>query len=1412
MSQAHGWPHTWSTPAPSLAAFNGLQSQSCVETDSPVPSHCHNGHNADTALPCSAFQLANSYFLLLIIMQAIPIFTVSLTAWLPALPLIVIVGVTAIKDGVEDYRRQLADNQLNKARVHVIASSSNTNFPHSPHPKPASALAPGAFPAKKLANVSTGASTASLGALSKTSLDAVSPSFADSPSGKASFDVMREGWVHTTWSELRVGDFVLLKQNESVPADILVVASSNPDGIVYIETKNLDGETNLKAREAIPDTMHVRNAQDCLDLHAVIESEPPSLNLHTYSGAFLRLDSGVNTSHDSHGQHHHPAKQPYNSVGTLDKLGDLKVPLSAAVAPSDCASSDQQPTATPINIQNVMLRGCIVRNVDYVVGIVLFTGADTKIILNGGATPSKRSNIEERMNVQVACNFAILLSFCIIITVYESRFSFGWAESQMVHLVLGGTSASLVIFGASIIMLQNIVPISLYVTLELVKTIQAYFIYQDIDMYDHVTKETCIPKSWTITDDLGQIEYIFSDKTGTLTQNKMEFRRCSVRGQVYGQGFTDVSIDQSGLNAAERDALTESRVQTMLSQMALVYSNPVISPVLSFIDDRLFQDLHPTTAPDPLLRGSLLQFFMHLAICHTVPTPKRHRVEKLVYAAQSPDEGALVTGAKNAGFVFERREMNRMVVNVLGKRMAVEVLNVLEFNSARKRMSVIVRRDSGDILLMTKGADSVIYKRLAPGQDDLKAVTLGHLAEFATEGLRTLCLAQRVIPLEEYTEWVALYNKAALSLDNRDERLDEAAELIEHSLELVGASAIEDKLQEGVPQTIATLQHAGIKIWVLTGDKMETAINIGHAANLLWQDMTLLVVSGSGRVEVVEQLYRALAQFGLHVGKNASELPSNSTRELYHTESWPSWFLTRLGIRKRGNSSRNGNGDSSNKVSNSDLPHATGRRHNSLFPANRSAQRARRNQHERLVETLNGQGANESLARGYGLIIDGDALEHVFENLATQERLLELGMLCKSVICCRVSPKQKAQVVQLVQRGLGAMCLSIGDGANDVSMIQAAQIGIGISGKEGLQAAMASDFVIGQFRFLSKLMLVHGHWSYYRIAEGILTFFYKNMTWVFAMVWYQFFSGFTALILYDYNYILLFNLIFTSLPPLIIGVLDQDLSQQQILAFPQSYRIGITRSIFSFSRFWSYVADAVYQSAVCYYIAHTLFSETVDASGHPADHIVLGTATAMFAIVTINLTIAMAVKSWTLLTTTAMFLSGISFVIYVPTWAAIGGGKSRGIGEVLFRDPRLYLGLLLSVVVCMLPRVVLTYSRVMFVPTDLDILREIKVAESSQSEYSQVSVDDEDEDEDEPEPSPSPSPFPWMAIVKPMLPRLQATVTWPIHQRALCKLTDLAAWQQQQFQRRSLGSRHHFAFAWIKAMLTALSLAQLVLQ
>lgn len=566
------------------------------------------------------------------------------------------------------------------------------------------------------------------------------------------------------WVNVAVGDVVRVESEEPFPADLVLLASSEPEGLCYIETANLDGETNLKIKQALPETAHLVSPSELSRLAGRVRSEQPNSSLYTYEATLTLLAGG----------------------------GEKETPL------------------TP---DQLLLRGATLRNTPWIHGVVVFTGHETKLMRNATATPIKRTQVERLVNVQILMLVGILITLSIISSVGHLIIQ-RTAKEKLAYLYYGNINAGKQFFSDIFtywVLYSNLVPISLFVTIELVKYCHALLINSDLDMYYDKTDTPAICRTSSLVEELGQIEYIFSDKTGTLTCNMMEFKQCSIGGIQYADEVPEDkrAISQDGVEIGVHDF---NRLRENLTK-------------------------HET-------RTTIHHFLALLATCHTViPEKSEEKPGQIKYQAASPDEGALVEGAVILGYQFTARRPRSVTITAGAETLEFELLAVCEFNSTRKRMSTIFRCPDGKIRCYCKGADTVILERLSKDNTFVET-TLQHLEEYATDGLRTLCLAMREISEEEFQEWSQIFEKAATTVSgNRSEELDKAAEIIERDFSFLGATAIEDKLQDGVPDTIHTLQEAGIKIWVLTGDRQETAINIGMSCKLISEDMTLLVVN-----------------------------------------------------------------------------------------------------------------------------------------------------------------------------------------------------------------------------------------------------------------------------------------------------------------------------------------------------------------------------------------------------------------------------------------------------------------------------------------------------------------------------------------------------------------------------------------
>ncbi|XP_077656278.1 phospholipid-transporting ATPase VA [Urocitellus parryii] len=1234
-------------------------------------------------LPKNLFEqfhrLANVYFVFIALLNFVP----AVNAFQPGLalaPVLFILAVTAFKDLWEDYSRYRSDHEINHLGCLVFSRE-------------------------------------------------------------------EKKYVNRFWKEIRVGDFVRLRCNEIIPADILLLSSSDPDGLCHIETANLDGETNLKRRQVVRGFSELVSEFNPLTFTSVIECEKPNNDLTRFRGCII----------------HNNGK----------KAGLYK--------------------------ENLLLRGCTIRNTEAVVGIVIYAGHETKALLNNSGPRYKRSQLERQMNCDVLWCVLLLVCMSLFSAVGHGLWVQRYQDKKALFDVpesdgssLSPVTAAVYSFLTMIIVLQVLIPISLYVSIEIVKVCQVYFINQDIELYDEETDSQLQCRALNITEDLGQIQYIFSDKTGTLTENKMVFRRCTVSGIEYShdanaqrlaryqeadseeeevprggssqrgsigshQSVRILHRSQSTKSYWRTGSRAEAKRASMLSKHT-AFSSPMEKDITP--DPKLLEKVsecdrylaisrhqeHPLAQLSPEL-SDVFDFFIALTICNTVvvtsPDQPRQKVrvrfelkspvktiedflrrftpsrltsgcssigslattksshksgcsfmstlsndsmllrleerlgqptpaiasngystpadswepnspqepqpkQELRFEAESPDEAALVYAAKayNCALVDRLHDQVSVELPHLG-RLTFELLHTLGFDSIRKRMSVVIRHPLTDeINVYTKGADSVVMDLLLPCSSDdargkhqnkIRSKTQNYLNLYAMEGLRTLCIAKRVLSKEEYACWLQSHLEAESSVDNREELLFQSAIRLETNLHLLGATGIEDRLQDGVPETITKLRQAGLQIWVLTGDKQETAINIAYACKLLDHDEEVITLNAESQEACAALLDQCLH----HVQSRGSHRPPEKTESSVNVGFSPLYLAS-------------------------------------------------------TTPTVSGPSPS--------LVIDGRSLAYALEkNL--EDKFLFLAKQCRSVLCCRSTPLQKSMVVKLVRSKLKAMTLAIGDGANDVSMIQVADVGVGISGQEGMQAVMASDFAVPRFRYLERLLIVHGHWCYSRLANMVLYFFYKNTMFVGLLFWFQFYCGFSASAMIDQWYLIFFNLLFSSLPQLVTGVLDKDVPAHVLLLKPQLYKSGQNMEEYRPRAFWLNMVDAAFQSLVCFFIPYLAYYDS------DVDMFTWGTPITAIALFTFLLHLGIETRTWTWLNWTACVFSIFLFftvaLIYNASCATCyPPSNPYWTMHTLLGDPVFYLICLIAPITALLPRLFFKALQGSLFPTQLQLARQ----------------------------------------------------------------------------------------------------------
>uniref|UniRef100_A0A8C3AWN3 Phospholipid-transporting ATPase n=1 Tax=Cyclopterus lumpus TaxID=8103 RepID=A0A8C3AWN3_CYCLU len=938
---------------------------------------------------------------------------------------------------------------------------------------------------------------------------------ADNEVNKYPVTVLEQGRrIRKESEKIKVGDVVEVEEDVTFPCDLILLQSSRDDDTCFVTTASLDGESNHKTHYTVPDT-----EKDLETLNATIECEQPQPDLYKFVGRM------------------HIYK------------------------------NDQEPAVRSLGPENLLLKGATLKNTQRICGVAIYTGMETKMALNYQGKSQKRSAVEKSINAFLLVYLCILVSKALVCTTlkYVWQGKPGQDEPWYNEKTQREKDTNLYLkmftdFLSFMVLFNFIIPVSMYVTVEMQKFLGSFFITWDKDFFDPEIKEGALVNTSDLNEELGQVEYVFTDKTGTLTQNNMEFIECCIDGFQYK--YRDASSDLDGfcvtdgpLNKVQEKA---GREELFLRALCLCHTVQV--------KESSEQGQGQRDQVDGFgLDGEVLP-------------PLR---EQRGFIASSPDEVALVKGAMRFGFTFLGLESKNMKILTRNNDIEMyELLHVLNFDPVRRRMSVIVRSKSGDTLLFCKGADSSIFPRVR--QEEVERIRM-HVERNATTDdyllvvtLGAMCFA---VQEEDYAQADAGLMEARLALQDREQKLMAVYNQVETGMSLIGATAVEDRLQEEAAETMEALQGAGIKVWVLTGDKMETAKSTCYACRLFQRN-----------TELLELTVRTLEDGGRRREERLHELLLEYHKKA--VQDAPTW-----------------------------------------------------------------SSANQD----YGFIIDGATLSMVLNSSSESNSsryknlFLQICQNCTSVLCCRMAPLQKAQIVKMVKNSKGSpITLSIGDGANDVSMILEAHVGIGIKGKEGRQAVRNSDYAIPKLKHLKKLLLAHGHLYYVRIAHLVQYFFYKNLCFILPQFLYQFFCGYSQQPLYDAAYLTMYNICFTSMPILAYSLLEQHICIEVLLDNAALYRDIAKNGMLRWRPFLYWTLLGVFHGLLFFFGVRFLFSNpALQDNGQVFGNWSYGTIVFTVLVFTVTLKLALDTRHWTWINHFVIWGSLLFYVFFSFFWGGI---------------------------------------------------------------------------------------------------------------------------------------------------------------
>ncbi|KAJ3429130.1 putative phospholipid-transporting atpase [Anaeramoeba flamelloides] len=1194
-------------------------------------------------IPLNLFEqyrrLYNIYFLIVAIVTYFPFS--PLTPVTSTFPIVFVLSVSAIKSGVEDWSRRKADRKANSALYSVYNKERN------------------------------------------------------------SLQKIRSG-------KIRVGDIIYIEKDRELPADIALLSTSDNNGFCSIETSNLDGEYSLKIRRANKATLKYNKINKFQDLKGNIRCTTPSPIMDRWTGVM--------------------------------ELND-KEPI-------------------PLTITELLLRGSVLKNTKWIYGIVVYAGEDTKMFLNLQGPKFKFSRFDKIMNKVVILAFILQISFVFLNTILSYVFSDqdknqNWYLNLISSSVMSETVYS---FFGYMVLYSFMIPMSHFVTLEVVRYVQAYFMEKDLDMYDEDHGGGCLVRNSNLTEELCEVRRIFSDKTGTLTENEMIFKKCSILGNKFdfekdfhylksqilnGQNNRNYKKGKGKGKGKGNEDETENKNQNKIEikiekpreegndQDNNNNNNDQDNEIE--LDDlkkkASFKFQNSQDSENSKEKSEFIKFFFRsMALCNNVQIEKEESTDELqppeiIYEGESPDEIALVKAASKIGIKLEELDLQEgFIINENdNKTVQYPLLNNFKFNSFRKRMSIITRTPEGKIFLIMKGADSVVIPRLDLSHyNDLQSInlkntsrdigdridrdngingdenskrekkikqvtknpivdkTIDDISHFSKKGLRTLIYAYKEIDELEYKNWSKRYQEARSYVTDRDTKVNQCINEMERDLIILGATAIEDKLQPHVPETIKYFLDAGIKIWLLTGDKVETAISIAQTSNLIDFESQKIVFQFKTKKEM-------LNKFDRYYNKYLDQSDDGDENFQYGNEGEIE-MENGIDITKKEEESESGGSDDDSDDDDDNRDQFIKKRKSPLT-----------------------------------LILRGDNLRVLLNERTT--KLFRFSEICNSIICCRVNPQQKSHVVSFVQHYCKDLCLAVGDGANDVSMIQQASIGVGILGKEGTQASRSSDYSITRFHHLKKLICAHGRWSYIRVMDQSLYAFYKNMIFMLPIFWYSIFNGNSATKLYPELTFIFFNIVYVSWPPLFFGIFEKDLETEVIFKYPKLF-FEIRKELqFHWKKLFPLLLISSLHSFIIFFSCYLTYGK-MDylADGKTQGYRVFGTVVSLITIFISQLELMIRTKYW-VRPVLYMNLASVAsvFICYiVDSIETIYAPEMYGIIWRVFIDPNFYFLLIFCIVACFLPYFVYMYIQRNYFPKNWQILQEMYLEKNFNHENTQL--------------------------------------------------------------------------------------------
>lgn len=913
------------------------------------------------------------------------------------------------------------------------------------------------------------------------------------------------------------------------------------------------------------------------------------------------------------------------------------------------------PRATTLDSDYLLLRGMKITNTPWIFGFVVYTGVETKIWINNLIHPAKVTYLKKIMDMWMLLMFPVIITICVTNTIVFQGLSllkYTWYD----------------VFLANMILFSHVIQISVYLSIEIIRIVVSWISFTEkFDVKFNTTN---------VLSNLGMVEYIVTDKTGTLTENKLDVALFVVNDKLY---VNDDLVEES--EDSERDG-SIARLNPS-SKAAEGYNGEI----------HVFKELQSDLSP-AIDNEKLQKFFTCLAICNLA-----YPVES-GFIAISVDDKVLAQTAANFGVQVLCRDSDSCLLNIHGTEVCFDILGTQAFSSDIKKSRIVVRNTlDGEVIMFVKGnRDSMvnIYDSISYTRNDV---------EDAIVKYRTLFLGLKRMTPHEAQEFLFDYQTAQLSPVNRQGRVENVFQKFEKDLEYLGIVGLEDVVSPETKDTVETLKQAGIKFWVLSGDSEESTLTAAVAAGIFKTENKIIrLVNFSSELDCMNTLQDSIRENiypDAPVERNSVE--DDVIHNLIPMAKSDMAIPAAISV--------------VSVVSVEDMipaaiPRKKGRR-STLFVRDNG----RRSSVHPLVSKLSMFKKKTSLQGEYNpknmkfvLSVDSTGLEYGTSSKEHLKNFTALLFTAKSVCFHSLLPDQKTKVVKLIKGNFrfSPLVMSVGDGISDVGMIQESDIGIGIEGKEGSEAALSADISIQRFSQLKELTLIYGHRMYVQLAKMILLSFYVMTLLEAELIIYNPLTGWTAGSLLEKEFTFVYKLIINILPVAGLCILDKDSSSTFLT--PKAYKVGIFNALLTWKNLLVYVFTGLAQAGFTFVCTHLYFSNNHD-SGYTESSLIISCSVYLIISTTVFISVLVETYSISVKTISLYFcFIGIQFAILIPL--SYSNSELYGFVNILLKLKSIWFYMvfttLFNFVICYFIKAV----RYIFVP---NMLEKVRIASPSNS-------------------------------------------------------------------------------------------------